>query len=72
VEGVERRVCSGLKMLFWSDLWLGGVPLSMRYQRLFDLSLYRSNTVAEMSALGWEAGDAAWAWRRPLCRNLLL
>jgi hypothetical protein len=80
-EGVERRVGSGTKTLFWSDPWLGGVSLSVRYQRLFDLFLYRPSTMAEMSALGWEAGGAAWAWRRPLwawekellveCRNLL-
>jgi hypothetical protein len=25
------------------------------------------STVADMSALGWEAGGAAWAWSCPLC-----
>jgi hypothetical protein len=29
-EGVERRVSSGVETLFWSDSWLGGVPLSVR------------------------------------------
>ncbi|WJX36765.1 hypothetical protein P8452_24608 [Trifolium repens] len=48
---------------------------------MFDLSLYRSSTVAAMSDLVWEVGGAAWVWRRPLwaweeellgeCRNLL-
>jgi hypothetical protein len=41
VDGVERQVGSGVETLFWSDLWLGGVPLSVRYPRLFDLSLHR-------------------------------
>jgi hypothetical protein len=65
-EGVERRVGNGEETLFWLDPWLGDVPLSVRYRRLFDLSLYRSSTVAAMSDLGWESGGAAWAWRRAL------
>jgi hypothetical protein len=35
-EGVERRVGSGVETFFWSDPWLGGVPLRERYPRLFD------------------------------------
>jgi hypothetical protein len=73
-EGVERQVVSGVETLFWSDLWLGGVPLSVRYPRLFDLSLHMMSTVAEMSGLRWEVGGAAWAWEEEIlreCRNLL-
>jgi hypothetical protein len=67
--------------LFWTDPWLGGVPLSGRYQRVYDLSLNKSCTIAEMRDLWWEEGEAAWAWRIHLwaweeellveCRGLL-
>jgi hypothetical protein len=63
-EGLERRVGDGSETVFWSDSWLGGVPLSVRFWRLYDLTLHRSCTVAEMSALGWGEGGAAWVWRR--------
>jgi hypothetical protein len=51
---------------FWSNPWLGGVHLYMRYRCLFDLSLHRSSTVADLSALGWEAERAMWVWRRQM------
>ncbi|MCI45923.1 receptor-like kinase, partial [Trifolium medium] len=51
---------------FWIDPWLGGVPLSVKYRRLFDLSTNKSISVAEMSELGWEARGAVWQWRRQL------
>jgi hypothetical protein len=51
-EGVERRVGSGEETFYWPDTWLGGVPLSERYRRLSNLSLYKSSTVAEICAFG--------------------
>ncbi|MCI53375.1 protein kinase, partial [Trifolium medium] len=51
---------------FWTDPLLGGVPLSVRFRRLFELSTYQTSSVADMCALGWEAGGAAWQWRCPL------
>ncbi|MCI63124.1 cysteine-rich receptor-like protein kinase, partial [Trifolium medium] len=38
-EGIVRRIGNGEETLFWTDSWLGGVPLSVRYRCLFDLSL---------------------------------
>ncbi|MCH98404.1 receptor-like protein kinase ANXUR2, partial [Trifolium medium] len=59
-----------------------GVPLSVRFRRLFDLSVNKTSSVAEMCELGWEEGGAAWQWRRQLwvweeemlgeCRGLLI
>ncbi|MCH86299.1 hypothetical protein A2U01_0007153, partial [Trifolium medium] len=59
----------------------GGVPLSVKYRRLFDLSINKSSTVVIVRNLGWEEGGAAWLWRRQLwaweeemlgqCRSLL-
>ncbi|MCI85422.1 protein kinase, partial [Trifolium medium] len=45
---------------------LGGVPLSVQFRRLFDLSSNKLVSVAEMCELGWEEGGAAWQWRRQL------
>jgi hypothetical protein len=38
-EGVERRVGDGAETLFWSDLWLGGMPFCIRFRRLYNLCL---------------------------------
>ncbi|MCI15813.1 receptor-like kinase, partial [Trifolium medium] len=80
-DSIQRRVGTGVDTFFWTDLWLGGIPLSVKYRRLFDLSRNLSSTVAVMRDLGWEAGGAAWLWRRQLwvweeemlreCRSLL-
>jgi hypothetical protein len=40
--------------------------LRERFGRLFDLSVNKSSTVAEMSSLGSEVGVDVWAWRRQL------
>ncbi|GAU37579.1 hypothetical protein TSUD_213200 [Trifolium subterraneum] len=56
---IERRVGNGVDTFFWTDPWLGGVPLSVKYRRLFDLSLNKHRTVAEMRELGWAGGGAA-------------
>jgi hypothetical protein len=58
-DGVARRVGNGLETLFWSDPWLGGIPLAERFPRLFSLSLNKSSMVAAMFDLGWEAVVAA-------------
>ncbi|PNY09289.1 cysteine-rich receptor-like protein kinase [Trifolium pratense] len=59
VESIERRVGNGANTFFLTDLWLGGVPLSVRYRRLFDLATDKSISVADMCGLGWEEGGAA-------------
>jgi hypothetical protein len=58
-DEVARQVGNGLETLFWSDLWLGGIPLAERFPRLFSLSLNKSSMVAAMFDLGWEAVVAA-------------
>ena len=78
---MASKVGTGTNTLFWQDRWLGDVPLCRHFSRLFDLSLNKSSTVAEMFSLGWEDGGAAWGCRRHLwdweeemigeCRHLL-
>ncbi|MCI34544.1 cysteine-rich receptor-like protein kinase, partial [Trifolium medium] len=45
-----------------------------RYERLFDLAVNKSITVADMCSLGWEAGGDAqssdsWQWQLDLVRG---
>lgn len=78
---VVKKVGDGRNTLFWLDPWVGGVPLSVRFRRLFDLSVNKSISVSDMSLLGWDDGGEAWKWRRRLwdweeelvveCRTLL-
>jgi hypothetical protein len=61
-----RRVGNGEDTFSWTDPWLGGVPLRVKFRRLFDLFNNKSGSVTDMCELGWEEGGAAWQWRRQL------
>ncbi|GAU25751.1 hypothetical protein TSUD_216830 [Trifolium subterraneum] len=65
-EGILKRVGDGTETFFWTDPWLGGIPLCERFRRLFDLAVNRSCTVVEMFSLGWDNGGEVWEWRRQL------
>jgi hypothetical protein len=41
-------------------------PVGVRFRRLFDLSLHRLSTIADMHELRWGEVGGAWLWRRPL------
>ncbi|MCI34113.1 kinesin-like protein, partial [Trifolium medium] len=55
---VLKKVGDGLATYFWTDTWLDGSPLCVRFRRLFDLAVNQSSTVAEMFSLGWGDGVA--------------
>ena len=40
-------------VLFWTDVWLGGVSLRVRFSRLYDLSVFKRESVFDMNQLGW-------------------
>ena len=65
-DHVCRYVGNGRNTLFWSDVWCGGVSFRVRFSRLFDLSVFKGESVFEMSQLGWGEGGEAWRWRRRL------
>jgi hypothetical protein len=44
---------------FWTDLWVGGISLAVRFRCLFDLSVHKNCPVREMFALGLEEGGEA-------------
>ncbi|GAU10981.1 hypothetical protein TSUD_112740 [Trifolium subterraneum] len=51
-EGVLKKVGDETETFSWTDPWLGGTPLCVRFGRLFDLVVNKSSTVAEMWSLG--------------------
>ena len=44
---------NGTNTYFWTDPWLGGTALSVRFRRLYELSVNKSWTVEEMYVKGW-------------------
>ena len=81
-DNLRLHVGNGDNTLLWLDRWVGDVPLSVCYCRLYDLCDDKLCTVAQMFGREWEVGDEAWRWRRRLwvweeelleeCKNLLL
>jgi hypothetical protein len=65
-DNVRRVVGNGRNTFFWTDNWLGGVPLKTQFSRLYELSVYKEYSVEDMARLGWEEGGEAWCWRRRL------
>jgi len=49
---VSRRVGNGRTTLFWSDMWCGRVSFRVRFSRLFELSVFKGESVLAMSQLG--------------------
>jgi len=47
----------GKNTLFWTDEWVGGASFSVRFNRLYELSVVNSVSVFDMHLLGW-------GWRR--------
>jgi len=76
-DHVNRGVGNGGMTLFWSDVWCGTVSFRVRFSRLFELSVYKGESVLEMSQLGWGEGGEAWrrrlfAWEEEMVGELIL
>lgn len=65
-NNVSRLLGDGTNVLFWTDIWLGELSLRDRFSRLYELSLFKEESVATMKALGWDEAGEAWKWRRRL------
>lgn len=57
---------NGRSAFFWTDPWLGGVALAVRFRCLYELSVNKHSTVEDMFALGWGEDGETWKWRRRL------
>lgn len=62
-DHVSHYVGNGKLTLFWSDVWVGGVSFRDRFNRLFDLSVFKGVSVFDMCQLGWGEEGEAWKWR---------
>ena len=51
-DHVRFSVENGKHTLFWSDVWLGGVSFRVRFSRLYDLSVFKGESVFDMYQLG--------------------
>ena len=65
-HNVMRKLGDGAETLFWSHRWIDGVPLSVRFSRLFDLAENKIITVANFFSLGLARDGEGWRWRRRL------
>ena len=65
-DNVRRVIGGSGTTYFWTDNWVGDVPLRVRFPHLFDLSVDKGVTVEVMASRGWGVGGGAWMWRRRL------
>lgn len=65
-HSVIRKVGDGAETFFWSHRWIGGILLSVRFRRLFDLAENKTITVANFFSLGLARQGEGWRWRRRL------
>jgi len=65
-DNIRRVVDKAHNTFFWTDNWLGRVPLKLQLSRLYELSVHKSCSVEDMARLGWEEGGNGWGWRRHL------
>lgn len=52
-DNVHRVIGGGHSTYFWTDNWVGGVPLRVRFPHLFDLVENRWVTVEDVYRGGW-------------------
>ncbi|KAL8556294.1 hypothetical protein ACS0TY_003931 [Phlomoides rotata] len=65
-QDINRVVGNGKKTKFWSDTWVGEVPLNRKFSRLFRISCQKGENIFEMGR--WE--DNSWEWELKWSREL--
>ncbi|GAU10246.1 hypothetical protein TSUD_418780 [Trifolium subterraneum] len=66
VESIYRRVGNGNSTSFWSTRWIGDVPLSVAFPRLFSLSNHQEAKISELCEFVGGSWVWSFSWRRPL------
>jgi len=59
-DNIVCKVGNRENTLFWSEHWVGSLPLCVQFGRLFDLAVNKFISIAEMFLLGCEDGGATW------------
>ena len=65
-DNIRRVVGNGRNTFFWTNNWLGGIPLKLQFNRLYELFVHKECTVEDMARAGWEEGGVGWVWRHRL------
>jgi len=59
-------VGDGNATLFWQDIWVGEVPLKLKFPRLYELAINKMCSVAEAKRDIGAVGAGGRVWRRHL------
>jgi len=62
----RRVVGAGNDTFFWHDIWVGEVPLKLKFPRLYELTLNKECSVAEAKRNLCAVGGVERVWRRHL------
>jgi hypothetical protein len=65
-EGCIRRLGNGNHTRFWSDIWIDGTLLSVKFPRLFSLSLQKEAKISDLVVLEEDSRVWNFRWRRRL------
>ena len=63
---LKARYGDGRDTLFWHDIWVGEIPLKLKFPRLFDLALNKESLVVDMVRILGADGEGEGMWRRRL------
>jgi hypothetical protein len=63
LDNINRQVGDGESTLFWVNPWQEGKPLCSLFSRLYELTKFKLDMVAEMFERGWGVNGEAWKWR---------
>jgi hypothetical protein len=66
VESVPRKLSNGNSSYYWISPWIGEVPLSVAFPRLFSLSNQKNNMVIDFRDIHRETSGWSFSWRREL------
>ncbi|KEH23450.1 hypothetical protein MTR_7g081765 [Medicago truncatula] len=64
--GSHCSAWDGMDTLFWHDIWVGDIPLKIKFSRLYDLALNKESLVVDMMRILGADGEGGGMWRRRL------
>jgi hypothetical protein len=67
-DSVSRKVGNGLSTPFWTTKWVGVMPLSVAFPRLYSLSIHKDNVIHDFVVVDGVTQSWSFSWRRNLFR----
>ncbi|GLT32074.1 hypothetical protein SLA2020_067640 [Shorea laevis] len=68
-NGFTHQLGDGSKTSFWKDIWLGSFPLKLEFPQLFNLTLDKESTIADLKPTNSKSWNLQWH-RSPFGREL--